>query len=534
MATAAQVQAQIDQQAKDYAATQSQLQQAQRRQQSLMAGMSRPGASYNTDSSDQVFALNNTINQLNAKLGAIKQQQAQTQGGMDSAKAQDQALAARDQIMGTAQGGIDRLKTDPTDQAFRAYLQQQMGKQTLDPNGKPFENGAPTVAAQQGQASNYNAVQANAAQTQAYGYDPSRAEVGQMDASSVNYRDPFDAQTIGAMVNEQASGAGAAEAARNQLMRDAILANGGNAFDPSLQAAQSESMAERQKAVANARNQINMVANRENAATQNAASMANAGFKQQAGQFNVGSQNQANQFNANAANQAGQYNASANQNAANQNAGFQQQANQFNAGAQNQAGQFNAGANQNASFQNAQLGQQAGMFNTGNQMQAQQANFNAGTQAQMYNQGQQSQAAGQLGAYNNQRQGMLTDAEGRLINVVGQQVFRSPETQVPTQQQFPSFQQWSGSAQSTNQKAPGYGQSWTAPQASGLTGSVWAGSGKPSVGSGYTTSTFGPTGTGTPIYQQASQYVTKPVTKPVTGLAPQYKKPVNPNDPIMD
>jgi hypothetical protein len=109
---------------------------------------------------------------------------------------------------------------------------------------------------------------------------------------------------------------------------------------------------------------------------------------------------------------------------------------------------------------------QAGMFNVGNQMTAQNANFNAGQQSQMYNQGQRTQAAGQLGSYNNQRQGMLSDAEGRQIGVVGQQVFRGPETGLPQGQQ-PNFQQWQSGGGSNNKYAPGYGQPWTAPMAWG-------------------------------------------------------------------
>lgn len=518
--------------------------QALRSQIDALNGASGIGAA------SQLSQLTAQYNQLFAQQQQARKQQVQTNQQAQTDKAKADAEAARQKILGTAQGGIDRLNNDPTDQVFRQYLQQQMGQKTLDPNGKPFADGAPQYTAQgaqgqQGQASTYDANQMGAAQTQAFGYNPQQSQVGAMDAAEVNYQDPFNAQTVQAMVNEQASGAGAAESARNQLMRDALLANGGNAFDPSLQAAQAESMSERQKAVANARNQINIVANRENANTRNAAQLANAGFKQQAGQFNTGSANQNNQFNAGAVNQAGQYNASANQNAANQNAAFLQQANQFNAGALNQAGQYNAGAQQNASFQNAQMGQQnnqfnagvqnqAGMFNVGNQMQAGQANFNAGTQAQMYNQGQQSQAAGQLGSYNNQRQGMISDAEGRLINLTGQQVFRGPETQLPQQQiQLPTFQQYSTQQQSGQRPVPqtsaGVTGTYQNPSIQAGSGSsVWAGSGKPSTGSGFTTSSFGPTGTGTPIYQQATQYVSKPAVNPY--LAPQTKKPLGPND----
>ncbi len=140
----------------------------------------------------------------------------------------------------------------------------------------------------------------------------------------------------------------------------------------------------------------------------------------------------------------------------------------------------------------------------GNQMTAQNANFQAGQQSQMYNQGQRTQAAGQLGSYNNQRQGMLSDAEGRQIGVLGQQVFRGPETGLPAmQQQQPNFQQWSQAAPVQQPQASSGFQQWsqTQPQQpanNGLTGSVWAGSGRPSVGSGFTTSTFGPTQVGNP------------------------------------
>jgi len=446
--------------------------------------------------------------------------------------AQQQAEAARDKIMGTAQGSIDRLKNDPTDQMIRQYLQQQMGAKVLDPNAKPFENGAPQYTAQGMQAQGVDAQKG-----QAFTYDPTQAQATGMDAARVNYRDPFDQTTIQAMVNEQSAGAGAAESARNQLIRDAMLANGGNAFDPSLAGAQAESLSERNRAVANARNQINMVANRENAAAQNAGQLANAGFQQQAGQFNAGAQNSMAQFNAGAQNQAGQFNAGNQQNASFQNAGMAQQAGMFNAGAQNQASAFNAGA------QN-----QAGMFNVGNQMQAGLANFNAGTQAQMYNQGQRMGAAQGLGSYNNQRQNMLYDAEGRLINVVGNQTFRGPETQMNMGQiQLPSFGQYQ--QQTARPAQPQYGTVGTYQNPSiqaGSTSSVWAGSGKPSQGTGTTTSSFGPTGTGTPAYQQASSYVTKPANTGGIGafgwnafqqalpkvpaqptLAPQIKQPLN-------
>ncbi len=524
------------------------------------------------------------LSQLTAQYNSLLSQKNRLNQQSTGNTAKQQAEAARDKIMGTAQGGIDRLKNDPTDQMLRQYLQTQMGAQVLDPNAKPFAEGAPQytaqgmqaqgVDAQRGQAFTYNPTTAGAAQTQAFTYNPTQSQVGQMEAATVDYQDPFNAQTVQAMVNEQASGAGAAESARNQLIRDAVLANGGNAFDPSLAASQAESMSQRNRAVANARNQINIVANRENAATRNAAQMANAGFKQQAGQFNVGSANQNNQFNAGLMNQAGQFNAGAQQNAASQNAGFQQQANLYNAGAQNQAGQFNAGNQQNASFQNAGMAQQAGMFNAGaqnqasafnagaqnqagmfnvgNQMQAGLANFNAGTQAQMYNQGQRMGAAQGLGSYNNQRQGMIYDAEGRLINVLGNQVFRSPETQMNMGQvQLPNFGQYQQQqpTQPTRRPMGNVGTYQNPSIQAGSTSSVWAGSGKPSQGSGTTTSSFGPTGTGTPAYQQASNYVTKPSSSgnigafgwgafqqampkipAQQGLAPQTKKPLNFND----
>lgn len=426
---------------------------------------------------------NSLLSQKNRLAATTAQQQQTQQQTQQNEEAKRQATQARDRILGTAQGGIDRLQNDPTDQMLRQYLQRQMGTQVLDPNARPFEDGAPQYTAQ-----GYEAQGITGQQGQAFTYNPER-----MSAQQVNYRDPFDSQTIQAMVNEQAAGAGAAESARNQLIRDAVLASGGNAFDPSLAAAQAESLSERNRAVANARNQINMVANRENAATQNAASLANAQFGQQAGQFN-----------AMAGNQAGQFNAGAQQQASFNNAQLGQQAGMFNAGAQNQAAQFGAAA------QN-----QAGMFNIGNQMQAQNANFNAGNQARVYNQGVQSQAAGQLGSYNNQRQGMMSDAEGRLINVVGQQVFRGPESQIQQPQvQLPSFQQWSAAPQSNITYAPGYfGSAIPQTAARGTyanpsgTSSVWAGSGQASKGSGTTTNNFQTGYTGTPWYQQASQYV---------------------------
>lgn len=467
----------------------------------------------------QLSQLTAQYNNLLSQRNRVRADAAQQQQTNQNNAAQRQAEQARDRILGIAQGGIDRLQNDPTDQLLRQYLQGQMGAQVLDPTNTPFREGAPQFNAQ-----GYQSQGITGQQGQSFTYNPER-----MEAQRVDYQDPFNAQTIQAMVNEQAAGAGAAESARNQLMRDAVLASGGNAFDPSLAAAQAESMAERNKAVANARNQINIVANRENAATRNAASLANAQFGQQAGQYN-----------ANVGNQAWQYNAGAQQQASFNNAQLGQQAGMFNAGAQNQANQFLASA------QN-----QAGMFNTGNQMQAQNANFQAGNQARMYNQGIQSQAAGQLGSYNNQRQGMQTDAEGRLINVLGQQVFRGAETPVQQQQQvqMPTFQQWSAMPQSNVTYAPGYFGSATGGRTgtyqnpsiqSGLTGSVWAGSGQASKGSGTTTNNFASGYTGTPWNQQASQHISNetnrnfsayPQQKPVPmGQLPQLpgvKQPLN-------
>jgi hypothetical protein len=388
----------------------------------------------------QLAALRSQIDQLNnatgiegasarsqavARYNSLLSQRQRATAQTTANTAQADAQAAQRRILGTAQGGIDRLSNDPTDRLFREYLQGQMTNQVLDPNNVPFANGAP-----------------------------------QMQAQQVNYRDPFNAQTIQAMTNEQAAGAGSAETARNQLMRDAALASGGNAFDPSLMAAQAESMGERNKAIANARNQINMVANRENAATQNAASS-----------------------------------------------------------------------------QNAQFGQQAGMFNTGNQMNATNANYQAGTQARMYNQGQQSGAAGQLGQYNNQRQGMMSDAEGRLIDVVGRQVFRGPETQMQMPGvQLPNFQQYQQQRPATQgyqQPQQGVVGTYQNPSIqAGSRSSVWAGSGQPSSGSGTMTRNFGPTGTGTPIYQQASQHVqpgttqTPSIWNPNQRQAPGVKTPI--------
>lgn len=488
-----------------------------RRQIDQLNGASGIGAA--SQLSQLTAQYNNLLNQRN-RARADSATQASTQAATrENAQAQRQAEEARNRILNTAQGGIDRLQNDPTDQLLRSYLRNQMGAQTLDPNNTPFRDGAPQFNAQ-----GYQAQGVTGQQGQAFTYNPER-----MDAQTVNYQDPFDQQTIQAMVNEQAAGAGAAETARNQLMRDAVLANGGNAFDPSLAAAQAESLSERNKAVANARNQINIVANRENAATRNAASLANAQFGQQAGQFNASS-----------GNQAGQFNAGAQQQASFNNAQLGQQAGMFNAGAQNQEAQFGASA------QN-----QAGMFNVGNQMQAQNANFNAGNQARIFNQGVQSQAAGQLGSYNNQRQGMMSDAEGRLINVVGQQVFRGPETPVQQQQPqipLPSFQQWSAAPQSTVSYAPGYFNSaipQSAPRGTYANPSgnsaVWAGSGRTPQGSGTTTTSFQNGYTGTPWNQQASQYVNsennrnfapqqQPTKYPTMSQLPQVsgvKQPMN-------
>lgn len=467
---------------------------------------------------------NSLLNQRNRARATAQQAATTAAANNQNIQAQRQAEQARQQIMDTARGGVSRLTNDPTDQLLRQYLQGQMGAQVLDPNSVPFQEGAPQFTARgydpaTATAERYSPTTAMAQQGMAFTYDPQA-----MQAREVSYQDPFDDQTRQAMVNEQAAGAGAAESARNQLIRDAVLASGGNAFDPSLAAAQAESMSERNRAIANARNQVNIVANRENAATRNAAALANAQFGQQANQFNTTAQNQAGQFNAAAqqqgsfnnaqlAQQAGQFNAAAQNQASQFGAGAQNQANQFNAAAQNQAGQFGA-ASQN----------QAGMFNVGNQMQAQNANFNAANQARMYNQGIQSGAAGQLGAYNNQRQGMISDAEGRLINVTGQQVFRGAEAPLQTQQtniQLPTFQQYSGNISSGVTYAPGYFNS-AIPQAAARgtyanpsgTSSVWAGSGTRPQGSGTTTINFQSGYTGTPWNQQASQYVRQQPQQP--------------------
>jgi len=336
--------------------------------------------------------------------------------------------------------------------------------------------------------------------------------------------------------------AAAGESARNQMIRDAILQSGGNASDPSLAASMAESLSQRNDASSRAANQLNMRATSDNFNAQRQSDLANQGAKMNQMQFNASNQQQANASNANmqqqmnmvnlaAQNQANQFGAGSANQFALANAGARNKAAQYgaeaanrqgmaNQGAQNQAAQFGASATNNAASQNMNAQNQAGMFNANNQMQAQLQNFNAGNQALMYN---------------NNRQQMLSAAENNKIGLLGQQRFTT--NSLPQQQFFPSFQQFSQQAQPQQQtySQPSY-QSTPAP--SGPTGSVWAGSGKPSVGSGYTTSNFGPTTVGNPWGPGASVgtnqpavsqgLVAKPGGKPLVGGGRSPYYPVNP------
>lgn len=568
MPTAQQVQAQLDQQGKDYTSVQQQLQQAQARQQSLMAGMKRPGAAYNPSASSEVFALNNTINALNAKLASIKQTQSQTQGGLEGAQAQDKADAARQQMLGLGQQGIDQLKGDSTDAMIRNYLQGQTQQQTLDPNAKVFGNGVPQYNAQGYNAQGYQSQGYDAKTGSAAGYDPTTGtaqswQAAQMgDPALIGGDLPWNAASKGAYMTDATDSAAGGESARNQMIRDAILQSGGNASDPALAGAYAESLSQRNDATSKAQNQLNMRVTSDNFNAQRQADLANQSAKMQQSQYNASNQQQANSSNANLAqqmgmanlssqNQAGMFNAGNQQQMTMANMGAQNQAGQFNASAANQAGQFNAANQTQANQFGAAAKNQAAQFNVGNQMQGTMADFNAGRQAQQYNQQAQSGAANQLGSYNNQRQNMLQGAQQNQINLLGQQRFSTGQPTQP-QQQFPSFQQFQSFGTSGgNNYAPGYGKPMTGSMGSQNV-STFGGTGS---NGGFTTSSFGPTGTGTPIYQQASQYVnasgypaapkpqgltfaqqkpgTLPLTpgyKPTPGLAPQIMKPINPYD----
>lgn len=397
---------------------------------------------------------------------------------------------------GLSTAGINRLKNDSTDTMLRDYMRQQMSAQTLDPTGKPFANGAPQYTAQ--------------------GYTPATAQAqtwkaAQMGAApQIGGGGPWDATSKAAYMTDATDRAASGESARNQMIRDALLQSGGNASDPALAGAYAESMSQRNSATAQAGNQLNMRATSDNFGAQRQADLANQGANMSQMQFNAGNQQQANSNNA----------------------ALAQQTQYANQGARNQASQFGASA------QN-----QAGMFNTGNNMQASLANFNAGTQAQMYNQGQQTQAAGQLAGYNNQRENMLQNAEGNRIGLIGQNRY---QTQAPQQGGgggfMPSFQQFNQQAPRPQQQNAGMQNPSTA---GGLTGSVWAGSGRPSVGSGMTTNQFGPTQVGNPFGPGYSASGTSSINRaPVQGVpnllarppaapdrtgfqvAPQIKKPL--------
>ena len=428
-------------------------------------------------------------------------------GSGGGAPAMSDADRAREEMMGLAQGGIDRLQNDSTDTMIRDYLQQQMGGQTLDPSKTPFGSGAPQYSAQNMTGTGYDPTTGSASSWEA-------ASAG--DAPLIGGGGPWDATSRAAYMTDATDRAAGGEAARNQMIRDAILQSGGNASDPSLAASMAESMSQRNAATASAGNQLNMRATSDNFNAQRQADLANQGAQMNMGQFNAANRQQANASNA----------------------ALQQQMGMANMGAQNQASQFGANATNQANASNQQAQNQAGMFNTGNNMNATMANFNAGNQALQYNQQQQSQAANQLGAYNNNRLGMLGNAEGNKINLLGQQRFEVPGGGGQPMMGMPSFQQFSTQA---TQRPVNTGGSMQNPSiAGGLTGSVWAGSGRPSTGSGMTTSSFGPTMTGprptSPMVGQAQPQqpvvgVPPMLARPPSGLAPQTMRPQSNNYP---
>lgn len=400
----------------------------------------------------------------------------------DPSNPNNQAEAAKKEMFDLSQGGIDRLKNDSTDTMIRDYLKNQMSNQVLDPANKPFANGAPQYTASQAQAQNWAA-----------------AQTGRAD--QIGGGGPWDSTSRAAYMTDATDRAASGEAARNQMIRDAILQSGGNASDPSLAASMAESLSQRNDATARAGNQLNMRATSDNFNAQRQADLANQG-----------------------ANMA---------------------TNQYNASNRQQAGANNAALAQQTQFANQGANNQAGMFNVGNQMQAQQQNFNAGNQALMYNNQNQNQANSQLAGYNNQRLGMLAGAENNKIGLLGQQRFEVPGGGQPSGGFMPSFQQYQQQPQ--RPAAQTYQSTYQNPStAGGLTGSVWAGSGRPSTGSGMTTSSFGPTQVGNPYGAGASVGTSQPAVgqAPVQGvpnllarppaqfntLAPQVKKPQQPND----
>lgn len=382
--------------------------------------------------------INGLVNQLNQQKAAADPNSQQNQ----AKTAKDQAEATRKQMLDLGQGGIDRLKGDTTDQMVQNYLKGQMGQQTLDPSNTPFGGNVPQYNAEGYTAQNYTA----------QGYDPvtgqaqswNAAQMG--DAPMIGGDVPWNAQTRGAYTTEAADAAAGGEAARNQLIRDAILQSGGNASDPSLAGAYAESLSQRNNAVAKARNSLNQRANLENFQATRQADLANQGAKMSQEQFNAANRQQANASNASMAQQMGLA-----------NMGAQNQAAQYGASAQNQAGMFNANNQNQAAQYGASARNQAGMFNVGNQMQGTMADFNAGNQARMYNQQQQMGAAGALGNYNNTRQNMLTNAEQNQIGLLGQQRFDVGQPQQQRSGGFPSFQQFSQQGLRSNVTyAPGY------------------------------------------------------------------------------
>lgn len=356
-------------------------------------------------------------NNLQTQIQALQQQQGQQAAANDPNSPSNQLAANRAGYRGDIQSEISNYQSDPTTAMIQQYLQGQMGGQVLDPSHTPFQNGAPQYGAQNSQAAGYQGGQMQAAQ-----YDPSQMGAAgygasTMQGASIAGGTPYDATTINAMMTGQGDIAAGGESAANQMLMDNMLSNGGNASDPSMQAAMQENLTNRNNQLSQARlgidqqaNIANFNANRQRDLANQSASMQtqanNMSALNQAGQYNASNQQQSMGANQNALNQAGQYNASNQQQAAGTNLQSQNQANQFNAGNQQQTNLANQGA------QN-----QAGIFNVQNQIGADTANFNAWQNAQTTNAANRNAAANNMSSNNNQRLAGLTGAQQNQANM---------------------------------------------------------------------------------------------------------------------
>jgi hypothetical protein len=463
-------------------------------------------------------------NQLASQIQQLQGQQAQQSSANDPNSPSNMLAANRAGYRQDAQNQINNYTNDPTTQMIQQYLQGQMGGQVLDPNHLPFQNGAPQYAAQ-----NANAAQYQGGTMQAAQYDPSMMgaagyNAATMQGASVDGGTPYNDTVINAMMTGQGDIAAGSEAAANQMLMDSMLSNGGNASDPSLRAAMQENLTNRNNQLSQARlgidqtaNIANFNANRQRDLANQAASMQtqanNMSSLNQAGQFNAGNLQQSMGANQGAANQAGQFNAA-----------NRQQAAGTNLQSQNQANQFNAGAVQQVNLANQAAQNQGGMFNVGNQIGADTANFNAWQNAQTTNRANQNAAANNLSQANNQRLSGLT---GAYLNQ--QNMYMNEGIPQPNAAPQPMFGGgWSGGAtQAPSFSLPSFGQyQQSQSQGNGLNGSVWAGSGRPSVGSGMTTSSFGPQWTGaTNPFLGATQDSNTPIVQQPSAQAEQPQAP---------